>query len=243
MRSDEDSAAVSLARAPSGEPEGFHTAMAHFYRGEMQRMTVWRSRLDATSNWAILLTTGMTTFALGSTTIPHYILLLSLALVGICMVIEARRYRHMLHSKWRLHLLEANYFGHQICPGEPVPEPAWRKRLAEDLRNPALTTSLLMAFRLRLRRNYLLLIYFISAVWLTKVFLHPVGAKDVWEFHGRLAVGDMIASWFVAVTAVLFVLTCTLLAAMTPSEEAMGHDPRSNRSSSVRARRGEPDVL
>ena len=224
---------MSLSRDPIREPEGFHTAMAHLYRGEMQRMTVWRSRLDATNNWAILLTTGMTTFTLGSATIPHYILLLSLALVGICMVIEARRYRHMLHSKWRLHLLEANYFGHQMCPGEPVPDPAWRRHLVEDLRNPTLTTSLLMAFRLRLRRNYLLLIYFISAVWLTKVFLHPFGAKDVWEFHGRLAVGDMIASWFVAVTASLFVLGCTLLAAMTPSEEAMGPGPFSHRPSNV----------
>lgn len=232
MRPDETSAVASLAHATSGEPEGFHTAMAHLYRGEMQRMTVWRSRLDATSNWAILLTTGMTTFALGSTTIPHYILLLCLALVGICMVIEARRYRHMLHSKWRVHLLEANYFGQQVCPSEPVPDPAWRKRLAEDLRNPTLTTSLMLAFRLRLRRNYLLLVYFISAVWLTKVFLHPVGAKDVHEFHGRLAVGDMIASWLVAVSAALFVLTCTVLATVTPSEEALEIDPPSRRASS-----------
>jgi len=200
--------------------------MAHLYRGEMQRMTVWRSRLDTTSNWAILLTTGMTTFALGSTTIPHYILLLCLALIGICMVIEARRYRHMLHSKWRVHVLEANYFGHQICPNEPVSDPGWRERLAEDLRNPTLRTSLLMAFRLRLRRNYLLLVYFISAVWLTKIFLHPVGAKDVYEFSERLAVGEMIASWFVAITAAFFVLTCTALAALSPSEEAMENDPQ-----------------
>ena len=188
-------------------------------------MTVWRSRLDTTSNWAILLTTGMTTFTLGSTAIPHYILLLCLALIGICIVIEARRYRHMLHSKWRVHVLEANYFGHQILPDEPVPDPRWRERLAEDLRRPTLRTSLLMAFRLRLRRNYLMLVYFISAVWLTKVFLHPVGAKTVYEFHGRLAVGEMIASWFVAITATLFVVTCTALAALSPSEEAMGDEP------------------
>ncbi len=225
MRPDERSAVALLPHAPSGEAEGFHTAMAHLYRGEMQRMTVWRSRLDTTSNWAILLTTGMTTFTLGSTAIPHYILLLCLALIGICIVIEARRYRHMLHSKWRVHVLEANYFGHQVLPDEPVPDPRWRERLAEDLRRPTLRTSLLMAFRLRLRRNYLMLVYFISAVWLTKVFLHPVGAKTVYEFHGRLAVGEMIASWFVAITAALFVVTCTALAALSPSEEAMGDEP------------------
>jgi uncharacterized membrane protein len=74
-----------------GEPEGFHTAMVHLYRGEMNRMTVWRTRFDTTSNWAILLSTGMTTFALGSPGIPHFILLLGLALIGICLFIEARR--------------------------------------------------------------------------------------------------------------------------------------------------------
>src|SRR3990172_8789039 len=100
----------------SGAPEGFHQAMVHLYRGEMQRMTVWRSRLDTTSNWAILLSTGMTTFTLGSPGIPHFILLLGLALIGICLLIEARRFRHLLHSKWRLHVLEANYFRGQLCP-------------------------------------------------------------------------------------------------------------------------------
>jgi uncharacterized membrane protein len=225
MSPDERSAVAILPRTSSGEAEGFHTAMAHLYRGEMQRMTIWRSRLDTTSNWAILLTTGMTTFTLGSTAIPHYILLLCLALIGMCIVIEARRYRHMLHSKWRVYVLEANYFGRQVSPNEPVPDPRWREHLAADLKHPTLRTSLLMAFRLRLRRNYLMLVYFISGVWLTKVFLHPVGAKTVWEFHGRLAVGEMIASWFVAITAALFVVTCTVLALTSPSEEAMGDGP------------------
>ena len=47
------------------ESVSFHTAVVHLYRGEMQRMTVWRQRLDVTSNWAILLTVGLTTFTLG----------------------------------------------------------------------------------------------------------------------------------------------------------------------------------
>ena len=37
----------------------FATAMAHFYRGEIARANVWRQRLDATFNWAVL-TTGTT---------------------------------------------------------------------------------------------------------------------------------------------------------------------------------------
>ena len=41
------------------QPAEFNTAMVHFYRGEVQRSNVWRSRLDATTNWAVI-TAGAT---------------------------------------------------------------------------------------------------------------------------------------------------------------------------------------
>ena len=31
-------------------------ALAHLYRGELYRSTVWRTRLDATTNWAVVAT-------------------------------------------------------------------------------------------------------------------------------------------------------------------------------------------
>jgi uncharacterized membrane protein len=34
------------------------TALAHLYRGELYRNTVWRTRLDTTTNWAVV-TTGI----------------------------------------------------------------------------------------------------------------------------------------------------------------------------------------
>jgi uncharacterized membrane protein len=223
--------AASLSRP--GEPEGFHQAMAHLYRAEMQRMTVWRTRLDTTSNWAILLSTGMTTFALGSPGIPHFILLLGLALIGICLFIEARRFRHLLHSKWRIHMMEAHYFSELLCRPPSDEKASWREELAEDLERPRFTIGTLMALRMRLRSNYLLLVYFVSAVWLTKVFIHPNSACDIFEFHTRLAVGDLFPSWFVAVTAGLFVLAATVLVLRTPSEETVSRW-------TMRERRGGP---
>ena len=139
----------------------FHTAMTHFYRGEMNRLTVWHVRLDTTTNWAILLTTGMTTFTLGSEKTPHYVLLLGLAIIGMCLLIEARRYQHVHHSAFRLHLLEAGYFGGEILGSADT---AWRQQLSRDLARPAKTLSWLAAARIRLRRNYLMLVYFITAV-------------------------------------------------------------------------------
>jgi uncharacterized membrane protein len=212
--------AASLLSRP-GDPEGFHTAMVHLYRGEMNRMTVWRSRLDTTSNWAILLSTGIATFTLGSASIPHFTLLLGLALIGICILIEARRYRLLLHSMWRLHVLETHYFGGRLWPPSSEEKNYWREELAWDLERPRFTISSFMALRMRLRRNYLLLVYFVSAVWLAKVFIHPQSAADIFEFHSRLAVGELFPSWFVAITAGLFVLTATVLAIKTPSEETV----------------------
>src|SRR4030066_1970756 len=176
----------------TGEPEGFHTAMVHLYRGEMNRMTVWRTRLDTTSNWAILLSTGMTTFTLGSPGIPHFFLLLGLALIGICLLIEARRFRHLLHSKWRLHVLEANYFRGQVCPSSTGEKASWREDIAKDLERPCFTTGTFMALRMRLRSNYLLLVYFVSAVWLAQGVVHPQSAADLYEVYARLAGGGIV---------------------------------------------------
>jgi uncharacterized membrane protein len=200
------------------DASAFHTAMAHFYRGEIHRMTIWRTRLDTTTNWAILLTTGLTTFTLGSPAVPHYTLLLGLALNSICMLIEGRRYQHLHHAEWRLRLLEEGYFAPWLDPG--VSGESWRTTLAADLRDPRATVCLLTAVRLRLRRNYAMLFYFITAVWLTKLFIHP-GVNVTDTFYQRLAVDGLIPSWLVAVSAGLFVVVVAVLAATTTSREAV----------------------
>jgi uncharacterized membrane protein len=194
--------------------------MVHLYRGEMNRMTVWRQRLDVTSNWAILLTVGLTTFTLGSPAVPHYTLLLGLALIGISILIEARRYRHLHHSKWRLHLIEVGYFGLFLNPSKEAGFD-WRGILDRDLRHPELLISWLTAVRARLRRNYLLLLYFVTGVWITKLFIHPHSPVSAEEFLNRLSVGDFIPTWFVAVTAPVFVIGATVLAFTCPSSEKL----------------------
>lgn len=61
------------------------TAMVHLYRGELQRSNSWRLRLDHTTNWAIVATMGLLSFAFGTPEHPHMILVLgiySVVLVG-----------------------------------------------------------------------------------------------------------------------------------------------------------------
>ncbi len=192
--------------------------MVHLYRGEMNRLTVWRKRLDVTSNWAILLTFGLTTFTLGDPHIPHFILLLGIALLVISLLIEARRYRHLHHSKWRVHTLEAGYFAPLLEDGGPD-DGAWRRMLAADLKSPHLQIGWWCAIRVRLRRNYLLLLYLITAVWLTKIFIHPASPHSTGELYGRFAVGELLPPWFVMASAVVFVVAASLVAFTCPSGE------------------------
>jgi uncharacterized membrane protein len=215
----ENAARADLSPASGGSAR-FDTILAHLFRGEMHRMTTWRQRLDTTSNWAVVLSLGMTTFALGSDRTPPYVLLLGLAAAAMCMLIEARRYQHLHHSAWRLRLIEAHYYVGVLRPGNG-PDPRWRDELAADLAEPCLKIGMLKAVRARLRRNYLMLMLFITAAWLAKVFIHPASPSSVEEFYRRLAVGDLVPSWVVAASATTFVISATVLALTSPKQESL----------------------
>lgn len=210
------------SRMGSVDEQDMVTAVAHLYRAEMNRMSVWRQRLDVTSNWAVILATALTTFTLGSAEVPHYTLLLGLALVFISILLEGRRYRHLHHSKWRLYLLESGFFANMLCPAKKSdPSPDWRRLLAADLRHTHFSISWLTGMRLRLRRNYLLVISFMSAVWVAKLFIHPTRVTNLAEFYGRLHVGELIPSWFVAATAFVFLVTAAVLGLTCPPAEEL----------------------
>jgi uncharacterized membrane protein len=200
----------------------FITATAHLYRAEISRMLRWRQRLDITSNWAIILATGITTFTLGDSDVPHYTLLLGLGIIFISLLLEARRYRHLHHSKWRLFLLESGFFASVINPGgRKSTVPDWRRLLSADLRHTHFSLSWYKAIRLRLRRNYLLVVYFVTAVWLVKLFIHPHRPRHFAEFFERLTVGGFIPSWLVAVSALIFILGATYLSLSSPPAEVL----------------------
>ena len=56
---------------PTARKSEFSTAeigaLAHLYRGEVYRSTVWRTRLDSSTNWAVV-TTGIALSATYSST-------------------------------------------------------------------------------------------------------------------------------------------------------------------------------
>src|SRR5262245_46328070 len=107
-------------------------AIAHLYRGEMYRSKIWRTRLDATTNWAVV-TTGIAmsiAFSAADAT-PLPIVLISF-LVTVFWVLEARRYRMYDIWRTRVRVLEANFYG-SLLRGEGVrKDRPWSRILADD---------------------------------------------------------------------------------------------------------------
>src|SRR3954453_12205179 len=129
------------------------TALSHLYRGELYRSTVWRTRLDTTTNWAVV-TTGISlslTFSSASAT-PLPLALVGL-LVAVFLSIEARRYRFFDFWRIRAHILELNFFGPILRGQGARTDNGWNEVLYRDYAQPSLHITFLEALGRRLRRN------------------------------------------------------------------------------------------
>lgn len=146
----------------------FLSLMGHFYRGELGRTTSWRTRIDRTTNWAVVLTATLLTWAFSGDSRPHYVLLVGMAMVTIFLGIEARRYR--MYDIWRsrVRLLEENVFANALDP-EGVEQEHWRELLSDDLRDPTIKTPSTEAVSRRLRRIYFPLLSVVGAAWIVRL--------------------------------------------------------------------------
>src|SRR5919201_3257598 len=129
-------------------------ALAHLYRGEIYRSTAWRTRLDNTTNWAVV-TTGI---ALTVTFSHPEASPLPLVIVGLLLTVfllfEARRYRYFSVWRARARLLETDFYARMLLLEGVRIGSGWNRLLAQDYREPRQYISLLRALGRRLRRNY-----------------------------------------------------------------------------------------
>lgn len=169
----------------------FTTAMVHFFRAEVQRANVWRQRLDATTNWAVVTTGAAISFAYSRTAVEdHRVIILNVLLVTLFLYIEARRYRYYELWSYRVRLMETDFFAAMLVPPfQPAAD--WAESLAENLLQPRYQISLLEALGRRLRRNYLWIYCVLALAWLSKVWLHPSPAASWEEFLSRAAIGPV----------------------------------------------------
>lgn len=183
----------------------FNTAMVHLYRGEVGRANTWRTRLDGTTNWAVLTTGATLSFAFSSADHTPVMILLNSLLIFFFLFIEARRYQFYDLWRSRVRLMETEFFGEMLTPQAHPPDDAghWRELLADDLYHPQFSVSLWEALGRRLRRNYAWVFAVLVLSWAVKVAIHPTPAATLAEIYARAAVGPL-PSWFMLLLGVVF---------------------------------------
>lgn len=129
-------------------------ALAHLYRGEVYRSTIWRTRLDATTNWSVVslgLALTISYQSVESSALPLFLVAL---LIGVFLYLEARRYRYFNVWRARARWLEI-YLYAPMLRRHKVEQEAWMSRLAQDYERPEHHISFSRALGRRLRRNYM----------------------------------------------------------------------------------------
>lgn len=183
----------------SGE---FNTAMVHLYRGEVTRSNTWRSRLDVTTNWAVITTGAALTFTFGTVDHTHLVLIMDTLLVLLFLFMEARRYRYYELWSYRVRLMEKNFYGGLLSPPF-LPSAEWASQVADSLKRPRFPISLGEAFGRRYRRNYFFIFTILAVGWIIKVAIHPAGVTNFSEFVAQAATG-LVPGWLMLLAGFLF---------------------------------------
>ena len=199
---------ISAPRLPSS-PNEVTTALVHYYRAEMARMSGWRDRLDRTSNWAITVVAALLSVSLSTPSAHHGVLLFAVLLVALLLYVEARRYRFYDVYRMRVRQFERHYFGRLFASTEVGNEP-WLKALSEDLRHPHFRLDLSVALARRLRRNYIWMFLILLLAWVLKIASPKLQegasadtATPIGTIVGNAALGP-IPGWAVIVVVAIF---------------------------------------
>jgi uncharacterized membrane protein len=180
------------------------TAIAHYYRGEVNRMNTWRQRLDVTTNWAIITSAGFLSFGFGNKEITHFVIVLATIIVTCFLFIEARRYKYYDLWRWRVALLNENFFARIISQDRPPLISDWREKLADDLQHSQFKMTFWEAFGRRFRRNYSWLYIVLAICWITKVLIHPTPAENFSEIFERASIYHLVPGWIVIAAGIVF---------------------------------------
>lgn len=178
-------------------PKDVPTAIIHLYRGELGRMTVYRTRLDTTTNWAVGTTAALTTFALGQEKAPHFVFLLVIFLDLIFLSMEIRRFRFYEMIRSRVRLLEVGFYAEVL--GQ-TPRKDWEDAVWQSLKEPKPPITRIQAAAVRLQRHYLGLIGAAYIAWILKLWLQHEA------FPQNAAVGPVPGVLVLALAGLLLVV-------------------------------------
>jgi uncharacterized membrane protein len=200
-------------------------AIAHLYRGEIYRSTIWRTRLDNTTNWSIV-TLGI---ALSSTFSSREASALPLILIGMLLAVflglEARRYRYFNVWRARARFMETHWYAPILTGKRSTDDTGWRTILAEDYLHPRHHISFVRAAGRRIRRTYIWIIAIQTSAYFGKLAIHPEVANQFNEIVDRAAIGP-IPGWVVLGCGLIYNLCWIVLAATTYWADRRAHRNR-----------------
>ena len=170
---------AAVTPADAGDLSTLISLSSHFYRGEMDRVTTWRTRMDQTTNWAVVVMAAILTWAFTSTDNPHYVLLVAMLAVSVFLFVEAGRFQEYDALRERVRVLQANLFAEGYDPRGPAVD-EWREWLGRDLRDPTIRLSLVSALGHRLQHVYFPLLSVLLVAWVLRVSVFEPGTSW-WE--------------------------------------------------------------
>ena len=166
-------------------------AIAHLYRGEVYRSTIWRTRLDNTTNWAVVTLGVALSITFSTPTASPLPLVLVGFLVLFFLMLEARRYRYFNVWRARCRWMERHLYAPMLDDGDLHMEEGWQRTLAHDYRAPRYHIGLLRAVGRRLRNNYIWILLIQTVAYFGKIVIHPTPVDGVDELLQRAAVGPI----------------------------------------------------
>ncbi len=189
-------------------------AIAHLYRGEVYRSTIWRTRLDNTTNWAVVTLGIALSISFSSTDASPLPLLLVGFLTVFFLSIEARRYRYFNVWRARARWMETHLYAPMLDPSCALTHNNWAKILADDYCDPAHHISFLRAVGRRLRRNYMWILVIQAVSYFGKLMIHPTPLGSLEQLYARAAIGP-IPGELIMLSGVLFNAGWIAVAAVT----------------------------
>jgi uncharacterized membrane protein len=169
-------------------------AIAHLYRGEIYRSTIWRTRLDATTNWSVVSLGIALSLSYSSPAASPLPLFLVALLIVVFLYLESRRYRYFNVWRARARWLELNFYA-PLLRRNSYDDQAWKTRLAEDYERPEHHINFRRALGRRLRRNYMWIFSVQFLAFFGKVVIHPTPLSSTAQFFDRLRMGPL-PGWF-----------------------------------------------
>jgi len=179
---------VDLDADPDGDPveaicESKEVgALAHLYRAEVYRSTIWRQRLDQTMNWAVISTGIGLSVSFAAPDASAFPIVLVGMLCVVFLFLEARRYRFFYVWRFRARVLEIAFFV-PILQGKGANIALERgTALSDDYISPQYRISFIRCLGRRLRRNYGYIFAILGAAYVAKILLMLDARGDLsWE--------------------------------------------------------------